>query len=202
MDAPWPPVYPKQPNEPPRVAPSRAKKPKAVRIVEMDLWDREAAHRPRPHARRHALLEEGAPLGAVGEALQQNGAPAQEGPGPVLVGAKLNRIDTEAIGGDGVTLAERSGALPDAEVALYDEGDFRLRVLTSGGFSPDGVTGLRPDMFEDLFRLHAKDANGGTLIMDKVGRTAAHAAALNAQLEDAQRARRCCRTSRGGQVAP
>ena len=26
MDAPWPPVYPKQPNEPPMVAPSRAKK--------------------------------------------------------------------------------------------------------------------------------------------------------------------------------
>jgi hypothetical protein len=25
MDAPWPPVYPKQPGEPPRVAPSRAK---------------------------------------------------------------------------------------------------------------------------------------------------------------------------------
>ena len=29
MDAPWPPVYPKMPNEPPRVAPSRAKQPKA-----------------------------------------------------------------------------------------------------------------------------------------------------------------------------
>ena len=28
MDAPWPPVYPKKPNEPPRVAPSRAKKEK------------------------------------------------------------------------------------------------------------------------------------------------------------------------------
>jgi DNA ligase D len=27
LDAPWPPVYPKQPDEPPRVAPSRAKKP-------------------------------------------------------------------------------------------------------------------------------------------------------------------------------
>jgi DNA primase len=27
-DAPWPPVYPKMPGEPPRVAPSRAKKPK------------------------------------------------------------------------------------------------------------------------------------------------------------------------------
>jgi DNA ligase D len=28
-DAPWPPVYPKMPGEPPRVAPSRAKKPKS-----------------------------------------------------------------------------------------------------------------------------------------------------------------------------
>jgi DNA ligase D len=27
MDAPWPPQYPRQPNEPPRVAPSRARKP-------------------------------------------------------------------------------------------------------------------------------------------------------------------------------
>jgi hypothetical protein len=26
LDAPWPPVYPKQPGEPPRVAPSRARK--------------------------------------------------------------------------------------------------------------------------------------------------------------------------------
>jgi DNA ligase D len=30
QDAPWPPVYPKMPNEPPRVAPSRAKKPAAT----------------------------------------------------------------------------------------------------------------------------------------------------------------------------
>jgi len=29
MDAPWPPVYPKMPNEPPRVAPSRARDPDA-----------------------------------------------------------------------------------------------------------------------------------------------------------------------------
>jgi len=29
MDAPWPPVYPKMPNEPPRVAPSRARDPGA-----------------------------------------------------------------------------------------------------------------------------------------------------------------------------
>ena len=29
QDAPWPPVYPKMPGEPPRVAPSRAKKAKS-----------------------------------------------------------------------------------------------------------------------------------------------------------------------------
>ena len=29
MDAPWPPVYPKMPNEPPRVAPSRARNQQA-----------------------------------------------------------------------------------------------------------------------------------------------------------------------------
>jgi hypothetical protein len=27
LDAPWPPVYPKMPDEPPRVAPSRARRP-------------------------------------------------------------------------------------------------------------------------------------------------------------------------------
>jgi DNA ligase D len=31
LDAPWPPVYPKQPGEPPRVAPSRARKPTGPR---------------------------------------------------------------------------------------------------------------------------------------------------------------------------
>ncbi|MEO7555517.1 MAG: non-homologous end-joining DNA ligase [Acidimicrobiales bacterium] len=30
QDAPWPPVYPKQPDEPPRVAPSRARKPNST----------------------------------------------------------------------------------------------------------------------------------------------------------------------------
>ena len=30
LDAPWPPVYPKQPGEPPRVQPSRARKPEAT----------------------------------------------------------------------------------------------------------------------------------------------------------------------------
>jgi DNA ligase D len=37
MDAPWPPVYPKMAGEPPRVAPSRAKKPKAALATRVDV---------------------------------------------------------------------------------------------------------------------------------------------------------------------
>jgi len=89
--------------------------------------------------------------------------------GPSLVGAKLNRTGERAVGEGGVFMMERSAAMPNDEFALYDEGDYRLRVLTTGGFSPDGVTGLRPNMFEQFFRLHARGADGGAVILDKVG---------------------------------
>jgi hypothetical protein len=89
--------------------------------------------------------------------------------GPKLVGAKLNRIGDHAVGEGGVTLMEKAASMPNDEFALYDEGDFRLRVLTTGGFSPDGVTGLRPDMFEDFFRLRATGPDGGSVILNKVG---------------------------------
>jgi hypothetical protein len=89
--------------------------------------------------------------------------------GPKLVGAKLNRTEERAEGEGGVRIMNTFGYLPNDEFALYDEGDFRLRVLTTGGFSPDGVTGLRPDMFEDFFRLHAKGRDGKTVILSKVG---------------------------------
>jgi hypothetical protein len=89
--------------------------------------------------------------------------------GPVLVGAKLNRATPDPAGEGGVTLLERAGALPNDEHALYDEADFRLRLLTSGGFSPDGVTGLRPDMFEAFFRIHATGPDGSEVVLDRVG---------------------------------
>ena len=64
--------------------------------------------------------------------------------GPKLVGAKLNHVGKEALGEGGLGFGTRSGVLPNDELSLYDEGDFRIRVLTTGGFSPDGITGLTP----------------------------------------------------------
>ena len=90
--------------------------------------------------------------------------------GPSLVGAKLNATGEKAVGEGGVTLSDESAQMPNDEFSLYgNEGDFRLRVLTTGGFSPDGVTGVRPDMFEDFFRLHVRGPDGETVVMDKVG---------------------------------
>ena len=47
--------------------------------------------------------------------------------------------------------------------------DFRIRVLTSGGFSPDGITGLHPDDYEDFFRVHARGVNGETVLLESTG---------------------------------
>lgn len=91
--------------------------------------------------------------------------------GPSLVGAKLNRIDTPAQGEGGSLVLDRSATMPNDEHALYTEGDFRLRVLTTGGFSPDGVTALRPDMFEQFFRLRARGDHGEEVRIERVGVT-------------------------------
>ncbi len=90
--------------------------------------------------------------------------------GPVLVGAKLNAVGETAYGEGGVGLLERGLGSGNDEFALYDEGDFRIRVLTTGGFSPDGVTGLRPDMYEQFFRVHVNGADGETVLLEEVGK--------------------------------
>jgi hypothetical protein len=92
--------------------------------------------------------------------------------GPALVGAKLNAIEDEVVGEGGIPFFEKAtGAFPNDEHALYDEGDYRIRVLTTGGFSPDGVTGLRPDMYEQFFRIHAIGTEGETVLIERVGQT-------------------------------
>jgi len=96
--------------------------------------------------------------------------PEQRG-GPRLVGAKLTRMN--AAGDESPLLFQI--ASPNDGVTLYGaRAQFRLRVYTSGGFSPDGVRGMFPNEFQRYFRLRAKDqlltqvdvpyqVNGGTV---------------------------------------
>jgi hypothetical protein len=109
----------------------------------------------------------GREVSAVGLTWTTDTSPYDQG--PKLVGAKINRIGDHAEGEGGVTLMERAASMPNDEFALYGGGDFRLRVLTTGGFSPDGVTGLRPDMFDQFFRLRAHGAHGRTVVIDRAG---------------------------------
>ena len=54
--------------------------------------------------------------------------------------------------------------MPNDEFALYGGGDFRLRVPDVGRLLPDGVTGLRPDEFEEFFRLRGRGPGGDTVV--------------------------------------
>jgi len=87
--------------------------------------------------------------------------------GPSLVGAKLSCFSPV---GDFPPPA-LANAFPNDALSLYaKDAQFRLRLLTSGGFSPDGVSGLLPDDFERFFRLHATDAKCRPVVIDKAGR--------------------------------
>jgi hypothetical protein len=111
---------------------------------------------------------DGEEFNAVGLSWETDATPYDTG--PRLVGAKINHVGDEAIGEGGVpALVTITGAFPNDEFALYGGGDFRIRVLTTGGFSPDGVTALRPDMYEEFFRVHVNGPDGETVLLENVG---------------------------------
>jgi hypothetical protein len=103
-------------------------------------------------------------VSAVGLFKESDSTPYESG--PYLVGAKLNRMSTEGEGGP-VFL---SSNLPNDGVALYgDEAQYRLRMYTTGGFSPDGVQAVHPDEFERFFRIHAQGTDGSTVLITEAG---------------------------------
>lgn len=88
------------------------------------------------------------------------------GKGPTLCAAKLSRMSTAGEGGPPAF----NGQMPNDGVALYgDAAQYRLRVLTTGGFSPDGVTSVFPTEFERFFRVQAIDAAGREHWLERVG---------------------------------
>ncbi len=81
----------------------------------------------------------------------------EPGKGPTLAAAKLSRMNTAGEGGPAIFNAQ----IPNDGVALYgSQAAYRLRVLTTGGFSPDGVRSVFPTEFARYFRLLAVDAQG------------------------------------------
>ncbi len=106
------------------------------------------------------------PESGVGLTWQTDTSPYDRGPS--LVGAKLNRIGDEPVGEGGVGLLEAQ-MLPNDEFALFGGGDFKVRILTTGGFSPDGMRGIRPDQFGDFFRLHATGVDGEVVLLTETG---------------------------------
>lgn len=86
--------------------------------------------------------------------------------GPNLVGARLSAFS--AIGD--FSPPALANASPNDGRTLYGEAaEYRLRLFTSGGFSPDGVSAFVPGDFDRYFRLHAVDADGNPLVIDQDG---------------------------------
>ena len=86
--------------------------------------------------------------------------------GPALVGAALSPFSPA---GD-FSPPNLSNAFPNDAYSLYGaDAQYRLRLFTSGGFSTDGVSGILPTDFPQLFRLHAVDAQGNAVVIDRTG---------------------------------
>ena len=85
--------------------------------------------------------------------------------GPGLVAAKLTRMSTR-----GENNPPLQPALPNDGLTLYgDAAEYRLRVLTTGGISPDGVLGILPTEFARYFRISFLDSSGTTRFLSEAG---------------------------------
>jgi hypothetical protein len=125
------------------------------------------------------IVDDGTPLllvgpnnkvvSAVGLTWETTTSPYDPNNGPRLVGAKLNHVGKKALGEatNNALFNSQIGLFPNDEFALYGGGDFRIRILTTGGFSPDGVRGVKPTDFERFFRIHAKARNGSLMLLTK-----------------------------------
>ena len=112
------------------------------------------------------MLSKTGPVDAVGLSINSK-HPYVEGNGPTLVAAKLNRFSDLGEGGpSGIGASSQNNSGSD----LYgDEAEFRLRLYTSAGFSPDGISSLMPNEFSRYFQLIAHADNGNTVVLTETG---------------------------------
>ena len=97
-----------------------------------------------------------------------SGVPPDQRGGPTLVAAKLSRMS--AVGNTGPPIFRQN--LPNSGVSLYGrQAKFRLRVYTSGGMTPNGVTPLLPTEYDQYFRVDAVTSSGQTVQLTRSGKT-------------------------------
>lgn len=117
---------------------------------------------------------QGEVVDAVGMSAETRGSPytdpdvaPEDRGGPILAAAKITRYSSE--GDEGPRLFS-PGLLPNHGEALYGErAQYRIRVLTTGGMTPDGVRGMHPDEFDRFFRVIAMDSSGVEIEITEAG---------------------------------
>ncbi|MSW95315.1 MAG: phospholipase [Actinobacteria bacterium] len=88
--------------------------------------------------------------------------------GPRLTGGKISRMSTA---GEKIP-ALFGGDLRNDGVDLYGKAaKFRLRVLTTGGFSPDGIRSLYPTDYRKFFQVVARSRSGKLVRLITPGKT-------------------------------
>ena len=100
----------------------------------------------------------GSLISAVGMYADAPGSPYKTpGNGPKLTGSKLTVMSAVGDGGPpGFT-----NSTPNDGIAMYGaDAQYRLRVFTTGGYTPDGVTGLKPTDYDTFFRVQVKNDAG------------------------------------------
>jgi hypothetical protein len=103
-----------------------------------------------------------------GSPYTEPGVPPADRGGPTLVAAKLSRMS--AVGNTAPKIFPQN--LPNDGISLYGkQAKFRLRMYTSGGMTPNGVTPLLPTEYGKYFRVIAVTSSGKKVALTKAGRT-------------------------------
>jgi hypothetical protein len=112
------------------------------------------------------MLSATGPVNAVGFSIASSNSYVS-GNGPRLVAAKLNRFSNL---GEGAPIGLGTAAFANSGYDLYgDAAQYRLRLYTSAGFSPDGIAGLVPNDFEKFFSLMALGAGDELVTISRQG---------------------------------
>ncbi|MBN9477175.1 MAG: hypothetical protein ABS43_00970 [Bordetella sp. SCN 67-23] len=94
--------------------------------------------------------------------------PYVPGNGPRVVAAKLNLYSSL---GEGGPQSQPNSSANSGEDLYGAQAEYRLRIYTSAGFSPDGIGSIRPVDYERFFLLKAKDRSGGVVELTEAGKS-------------------------------